>query len=190
MTLFEYNNDIPAATNNPSVDQPDMQENTNAIDNLLDVDHISFNENEGGTHRQVRMKNQSAPGLLGTNGVLYADNPVAIDSNSWPFWQNSSGSELILGPSQNASPGYIYIGALLFQWGKVASPGTTGTVTFPTAFKAATVPFTIQLQLQRNSDSQTVNVDSAVPPTNTQFKFRNSSGGSDALYWFAIGKRP
>jgi hypothetical protein len=46
-TNFNYNRDIPFATNDPAVDQPDMQTNTNSIDSLINVDHLSFNTATG-----------------------------------------------------------------------------------------------------------------------------------------------
>jgi len=46
-TNFNYNRDIPFATNDPAVDQPDMQTNTNSIDTLINVDHLSFNTATG-----------------------------------------------------------------------------------------------------------------------------------------------
>ena len=58
MTTFNYNRNIPNAPNNPSSDQPLMQINTNSIEDLLDVDHFSFGETNGGTHKQVQLINQ------------------------------------------------------------------------------------------------------------------------------------
>ena len=53
MTTFLYNENIPAAGNNPSNDQPLMYINTNSIDALIAVDHVSFNADSGGQHVQV-----------------------------------------------------------------------------------------------------------------------------------------
>jgi hypothetical protein len=50
MPNFVYNRDIPDAPNNPSDDQPDMKDNTNSTDDLIDEDHYSFNDNNGGLH--------------------------------------------------------------------------------------------------------------------------------------------
>lgn len=50
---FSYNNGVPATANDPSVDQPDMLLNTQAINGISDVDHIGFNAANGGMHRQV-----------------------------------------------------------------------------------------------------------------------------------------
>lgn len=77
-------------------------------------------------------------------------------------------------------------GFMLMQWGRVDTPGSSSTVVkFPITFSAA--PFTIQLT-PRNDGSHsafTYYLDGA--PTATQFAYRGSTGGSNALYWLAIG---
>ncbi len=62
MTNFNYNNAVPAPNNNPSVDQPDMLINTQSIELLLEVDHISFRTEDGGTHKQVTFSSKNTPG--------------------------------------------------------------------------------------------------------------------------------
>lgn len=99
-TTYPYTLDIPDANNNPSVDQPNLKINTNSIKNLINVDHISLGLDNGGIHRQVRMRNQGAPGLGDGQGALYCDN-VNSDGNAWPIWQNSLGQYQII--SQPAS---------------------------------------------------------------------------------------
>ncbi len=61
MPLFSYNRDIPDGPNNPSVDQPKMKINTNSTDDLIDVDHFSFDESNGGYHRQVTVATKNTP---------------------------------------------------------------------------------------------------------------------------------
>jgi len=55
MTNYAYKKDIPAANHNPSVDQPDMKDNTNAISNLIGEDHYTFGVPNGGFHKQIRL---------------------------------------------------------------------------------------------------------------------------------------
>lgn len=74
MTKYNYTDNIPFSTNNPSNDQPKMQENTNSIDNLINEDHYSFNQNNGGFHKQSRYPNLlSIPGAtISSSTTLYA----------------------------------------------------------------------------------------------------------------------
>lgn len=76
-----YNNGIPAAANNPSDDQPDMQTNTDAIDQIIGIDHISFNVGAGNTsgyHKQVTFNNKNVPGAqTDPTSTLYTNNGSA-----------------------------------------------------------------------------------------------------------------
>jgi len=88
---FTYNNAIPAANNNPSVDQPDMLINGQSIESLIAVDHISFNTANGGTHKQVSFNNIAAPGAQ-TNpaSILYTVAGTASTNSDMRF-RNQNG---------------------------------------------------------------------------------------------------
>ena len=61
-----YNLGIPAANHNPSVDQPDMQENNDNISALLSVDHVTFNSFSpavSGHHLQVTFDSNNVPAV-------------------------------------------------------------------------------------------------------------------------------
>lgn len=144
MPNFAFTRDIPFATHNPSSDQPIMQTNTNSEDSIWPVDHFGFNDNNGGYHQQVHLKNESAPGIGTVDGVLYANvNPT----NSWPFWQNSLGSfPMITQPIVNAFNGTATMpGGVILKWGVISATGGSAAVVFPVAF--LTNIFTVQLTL-------------------------------------------
>lgn len=61
---FIFNNTIPAAANDPSVDQSDMLANNVATDGILAVDHIGFNAANGGTHLQVHLPIYTNPAVI------------------------------------------------------------------------------------------------------------------------------
>lgn len=146
MANFTYNDLIPATNNNPSDDQPEMLKNTVSIENIIDVDHVGFNTNNGGNHRQVRFNlNQVAPGLNNGVGEVYAN---TISGNSFPFWNNGTNYNILTSLANNVSQnGYTYIGSILIQWGiynaaggnfssgsTSSSSGANTVVTFPTPF--------------------------------------------------------
>jgi len=96
MPGITYNLNIPLATNNPSVDQPNMKINTNAIDSLLQVDHISFNTTNGGQHLQLNFPSvttQSAPASLAS--VAYTTAGTANTGAAEFFLKNSSATLLL-----------------------------------------------------------------------------------------------
>ncbi len=78
MPFVTYINAIPATNNNPSVDQPDMATNTDAVDTIIAVDHISFNDNQGGLHQQVTFNNKNTQGAqTDPQSVLYTRSGTA-----------------------------------------------------------------------------------------------------------------
>jgi hypothetical protein len=69
---FNYITNIPFATHNPSTDQPNMQINTNATNDIIGVDHVTFNTANGGTHNKMTLTNaQPDPGLLMSQAQIY-----------------------------------------------------------------------------------------------------------------------
>jgi len=78
MSMFTYNRDIPDAPNNPSNDQPKMQVNTNSTQDLIAVDHVSFNLSPGGTHKQATFSSKNAAGAqVDPQSVLYTGDGTA-----------------------------------------------------------------------------------------------------------------
>jgi len=202
MGYVNYNLNIPASGNNPSTDQPNMSTNTNAVNTILGVDHFAFNNNSGGTHQQVTLTNEAAPGIpAGTSGVFYAN---LATSQSWPFWQNALGSFQMLGPQSLGTGGYVNVGGLFIQWGVQAgthggknlfNSGDTGTISFPFAFPSAC--FGIQANMLWNSatvsnpsQSATIAIDqNPANLTKTSFVWRypQNSGVYTQFFWLAIG---
>jgi len=75
---FSFNTNIPAAPNNPSVDQPDMIVNNQSTNGIIAVDHITFNTANGGQHKQVTFNNKNVPvAQTDPQSVLYTDSGVA-----------------------------------------------------------------------------------------------------------------
>ena len=76
-TTYPYNKNIPLSTNKPSVDQPNMQTNTNSISSIISTDHLTFGTATGnqidGMHTVVRLAvpQGSDPVAIGTIGQIY-----------------------------------------------------------------------------------------------------------------------
>lgn len=70
-----YTIGIPAANNNPSSDQPLMRDNFTAINNLIDIDHVTFNNTDQGEHKQVTFNANHVPGVSPTDpsSILYTN---------------------------------------------------------------------------------------------------------------------
>lgn len=204
MPLFVYNRNIPDGPNNPSVDQPDMETNTNSTDDLIDIDHFSFNDANGGLHRQVNMINQTAP-----NPVRLGDSVIYSRTSggaSVPWLKNALYDvPLVTGsPNFNANGGTSIFGGAIINWGFV--DGTHGGV--PHRFRNTdqgtvnfTIPYTgfcfgVQTTVLYNFDPPISNPPAVVIRENsvnlTSFAWTflvDESGNSlfSRFYWWAIG---
>lgn len=68
MTTFSFNENIPAANNNPSADQPIMQTNNASTKSILAVDHLTFDSAgsggagaSAGQHLKVTYNSKTTP---------------------------------------------------------------------------------------------------------------------------------
>lgn len=211
---FTYITGVPATANNPSNDQPDMLTNATSINSWTSVDHVGYNTNGSGIHKQVTLSNESAPGLGDGTAALYANNPV---SQSWPLWQNGNPIQYqIIGGNANAdaatasfaglgafgsiapiglmSAGWTYLpGGMMLQYGQVsfapANFPTNSTVTFPVAFTTFTpsVSITLLSNILGTTSEKTVSV--LLPSlTNFQCNMSDATASYSGFHWIAIGK--
>lgn len=66
MTI-SYTTGIPAASHNPSTDQPNMKTNNDNIKSIIAVDHATFDTSYSGTHNHVTYTSaQTDPSLVAT----------------------------------------------------------------------------------------------------------------------------
>jgi hypothetical protein len=87
MTTFNYYANIPNAPDNPSFDQPLMQTNSQSINGIWSVDHVTFDGTGGsgspgssaGQHKQVTFNGKNVPGAapLDPVSILYTNSGVA-----------------------------------------------------------------------------------------------------------------
>lgn len=96
MTSFTYNNAVPAAANNPSVDQSSMLTNAQSIQSIIAVDHVTFNSTgpagaSGGQHLQVSFNGKNVPGGAPTDplSIMYTNSGTA-SSISQVFFRNQN----------------------------------------------------------------------------------------------------
>jgi hypothetical protein len=168
---LNYINNIPLSNNDPSVDQPNMQTNTNSIAAWVTQDHYGFNDNRGGIHKQVRLNSLSSipPGLTGNVGTLYsksvntsvANEPTVFYSpsttgNEYQITRTITGEFTLFGTNtQYLSPidlsakgGWTFLpGGMLFQYGfysVVMSPTASAiNIAIPFPLQFTNVPYSI-----------------------------------------------
>ncbi len=189
MTNFTYNRDIPDTNNNPSVDQPNMKINTNSIDDIIDVDHFSFGENNGGMHRVIHsVDNVSDPAPVSGFGEYYAK---TVGSNIEAFFQSATGIiTQLTGPTAPSatSNGFVYLpGGIILQWGSSSSTSSPVTRSFPTPFLNNV--FTIVGNLTVSSSTGHVATFYIRSNSLTDFTAIQAdlSSSANGFYWIAIG---
>lgn len=204
MTVFIFNNGVPAANNNPSSDQPDMLINNQSNEAIWAVDHYGFNEapDFGGLHKQVRLPELAVipPGLVADEGTLYTK---LADGTSQLFYSNEvSGNEYQMTRATDADfasfstlnpygappvgqtwrGGWTFLpGGLLLQYGFVVNTTflpplapTFGTTNFPRAF--STTCFAVYTTTLYNTPAPSSAGDAAV---------RNNNAGSPSTTAFS-----
>lgn len=94
---FTFNSNIPAADNNPSDDQPEMRQNNQTHVAIWNVDHISFNNNDGGKHKQVTFQGEYPAGApTNPESVSYTDvQSGSAFTNSQMYFRNQDSPYLL-----------------------------------------------------------------------------------------------
>ncbi len=147
---LNYNEDIPLATNNPSVDQPGMLINTNSINSWVAIDHHGFEDDLGGYHTVIHQDSDDGvrtqvtnPGgtytrvdfpapIAGVNQVFSVDVTPLTNPVSGPNTQlfamsgvanvtTGNGVYQLTGNNSIQNGGYQWIAGNLIQWGKVTT---------------------------------------------------------------------
>jgi|SRR5690606_35159803 len=140
MPTFTYNENIPAASNLLSDDQPNLETNTNSIASILGgdstVDMIGFGNANGGWHRQLTYVVQgSAPGSASGQARTYSK---TSSGSSEIFLQRDNVAteiQLTRGTPSAATSGFTFLpGGILLQW---VQRTATGAFNWPTAFTTA-----------------------------------------------------
>lgn len=208
MPFITYNRDIPDTPNNPSNDQPDMQVNTNSTDDLINVEHYSFNQNEGGKHKYIRMPDDVNPGGVTGASELLLYNGLDAVHNFFFVPPNTAVPGGAIQLTRNEAPvaannGYSWMpGGILVQWGRntavsggsFASGAAFGTITFAalniafttSCFTVFTIPF---YTVAQPNGAGSVNVDNAsLSSTSFNWRFNSNSGSYTGFYWVAIGR--
>lgn len=147
MTNVPYNTNIPFASNSPSQDQPRMQENTNSLKSLIEIDHVGFGENQGGYHKDIHQPILPVGGqtawdpVIGSAGRLavaaaaiagvqqlfplnYTPDTTGGTADTQLFTMTGNGGiAQLTGSANDGNPtitdGWCWVGEILIQWGKI-----------------------------------------------------------------------
>ena len=113
-----------------------MQINTNAVDRLVAVDHVSFNTTGSGQHMQITFNGNNAPGGLPTDpsSIIFTKNNIA--GHPYPFFLNSelgsvAGALAFLPDLVTVGSNYGFkLGTMIFNFGSAAGSVGGSSVNF------------------------------------------------------------
>jgi hypothetical protein len=215
MTNFAYTQGIPATNDNPSDDQPPMLINNDNNFLIWNVDHIGFNQNNGGFHTILHQPFQTINSQAAWNPVISSGVPAAIAAtaitgvqqtfsmNYTPAYAfaptdtqlfsmtGAGGISQLTGNSALAVGGWQWIGGTLLIWGTQSIVGGT-TVTF-TSVSPTTIPFPNSCFVVLATINGTANSTFAieiVSKSTTDFVWKamgSVPGGVTGFSWLAIG---
>lgn len=207
MPFFIFSTNKPAANNDPSVDQPDMLQNNVSTNGIINVDHYTFNDNNGGLHKQTQIVDQVniPPGLLPGQSTLYSKfvqvHASGPESNSTVFYSpGDSGNEYqmtraidsqfatfgnytnYVGPADQTGGWTFLPGGLLYQYGR-RNAGDGTVITFP-------IPFANDLEIsvvitRFNNNDRFISIKGL---TNTNFTIYTNSAAVNPVFWTAVGR--
>lgn len=183
---FTYNSTLPNPPDDPADDVSGMQVNTLSIAQLVAIDHVGFNNADGGQHLQVTFNSNNVPSTPVSPPVLFT-NTV----NSLPqLFYYSGGSSKSSTQYVQADPGSTFLlGGIIIKWGTVfpvvtrSSTDVNVTPGFPNNF------FDVVITANRTANKTNVDTIYAVVKNAGTFTYFSTSGSGDiaSFNYIAIG---
>ncbi len=140
MPNFTYSINVPAASHNPSADQPIMQTNTNSIDSIITIDHFGFNDNQGGWHKNIHQPPQVLnPPIVAGIGQIYTK---TLDGEQNLYYRSGSVAGTLYNIVNKSQSGLITITNITQILPSIIPDNCTGYI----VFTDPTVPFQPSMQ--------------------------------------------
>lgn len=197
-----YNNDIPNGPNNPTSDQPLMKINTNAVDTWAKVDHLSFNTNGGGWHKQVTLPStfytippdpNVVPPITLAQMVLFTTLVGTPQSSVLAYIKDGSTTAFPFMAAENpdftaSNYSTSMLGGFQLKFGDTPFNASTGSVTFAKPFLNNAFAAFLTFQSQTTGPGSVWIRSAPNNLTKTGFGWRTDDASpTGTLYWFAIG---
>lgn len=181
---FNYVSGVPAASNNPSTDQPNMLINTNSIPALIAVDHVSFGVANGGTHKQVTFVSNNVPSVPTSPPVLFTNTVAGLPQL---FFYSGDAAHSSTQYVQAAAGSTFLLGGIIVKWGSIGLTADGTTITFPVAFPNSC--YNVQLTISDSTQKQAFLNVSAKTTAGFTVRTIGSTGAatSIAFNYLAIG---
>ncbi len=154
-----YTATIPQPTDTPAVSQPQLLANFQAINTLVNVNHVAFDDPDQGKHKWVSMPDQAvAPATSATEIATYGITSAETAQTELAFRRPSSGTEILMTERDGTTSGWSMLpSGLLIKWSTSGVNGA-GNVDANSFGKAFTTLYAVFL----SDTSTTVNADTYV----------------------------
>ncbi len=199
MTDFSYTLGIPNGPNDPSNDQPNMKINNDNISAIIGVDHVTFNQNNGGYHTDIhQIPLGGDPGAMSGIGQIYSK---TLGSDQSLFYESGAGIiTQLTGTNSSAflqnTNGYIWIaGTILLQWGRKSFVGggaakqdvtinyiAEGNINMPNNTFVA-----LATLRNANNTSSTAQISTSTRTSSGFVVHYTGSADYNEFQWFAVG---
>ena len=180
---FSFNTNVPAAGHDPSIDQPDMLTNNQAINNLIAVDHITFNATGGGQHLQVTFNGNNVPTPPVAPPILFTNTVAGLPQL---FFYSGDATHSSTQYSAVTTGSTFVLGGIIMKWGFVTGgPVDHQTINFPVAFPNNC--FTVVATPVKSGSFGNLVFTLQTTPTITGFQTRTNGVTLDAVSYIAIG---
>jgi hypothetical protein len=199
MSTFSYNTGVPAANNNPSVDQPEMLVNTASIASIIAVDHVGFGGSIGGgdgRHNQVTFNSNNVPTLPATLLKVFANNQDGNGNNlpnglsqlfTYSGTDVQSQLQYTLNSGSSAYGSVLLQGGLILKFGLVTGISETAvTVNWATA-PAQPFPNVCFGAVASQVSSGNAGSIIATSTTTSTIRLVASAGTGILAYYIAVG---
>lgn len=188
-----YNPSIPQPNDIPAQSQPQLLANFQAINTLVNVNHVAFDDPDQGKHKWVSLPDQpSDPATTPTEVAIYGFTSAETSTTELAFRRTNNGSITLMTERNGTTNGWTMLpSGLLMKWGTTNATGATN-INANSFGKAFTTLYTVQLTNQTTtSSSDTYVMGGVIVGTTFNIYVGNrTSPGVDAtanINWMVIG---
>lgn len=197
---MSYTPNVPTIGQSLGASRPIINSNFQYINTWAGTNHY-FNASNGGRHKFVEMPVLSVVPASGNRisgeATLYTRTVDTVNQLFMARGTSSTEIQITAGPNApvNSTDGWTFLptvgvagtgaNGLILQWGSVANPGTSGTINFPIAFGFNAYSVMLTPRNDGSHSAFTYYLDGT--PGASSFGYRGSTGGSNRLFWMAIG---
>jgi hypothetical protein len=188
-----YNANIPQPTDQLSQSQPQLLANFQALQTLIDVNHVDFASADQGKHKKVTFPVQNpAPAFIAGEVGLY-NFLSPLTTNNELYLTNSAGTSFPMTAKLGAGNGWSYLpSGLLIKWGINQAANGSTVVNFPVSanipvFTAVYAAFVTTVDAGAGDSNTFVRLSSFNTTTITAYgSLRTIAGASAANFNYLV----